>query len=105
MSSSWREQDPIQSCSRNSPDRVDREEREDLFAAFLVCCDWVKVYYKWRPNLRDEGDNHLIELAVAGGVTEIITRNVKDLKSGELYFEHLRILTPDEYLKEEGWGR
>ena len=84
---------------------IDREEREDLFAAFLVCCDWVKVYYKWRPNLRDEGDNHLIELAVAGGVTEIVTRNVKDLKSGELYFEHLRILTPDEYLKEEGWER
>lgn len=26
-------------------------------------------------------------------------------KSGELYFEHLRILTPDEYLEEEGWER
>jgi predicted nucleic acid-binding protein len=21
---------------------------------------WVKIFYGWRPNLRDEGDNHLV---------------------------------------------
>ena len=25
------------------------------------------MYYGWSPNLPDEGDSHLIELALAGG--------------------------------------
>jgi hypothetical protein len=31
---------------------------------------------RWRPNLRDEGDNHLVELAIAGGAEAIVTYNV-----------------------------
>jgi hypothetical protein len=27
----------------------------------------IEVYYRWRPNLPDEGDNHVLELAVAAG--------------------------------------
>ena len=30
-----------------------------------------KVYYRWRPNLPDESDNHLVELAVAGGAKRL----------------------------------
>ena len=40
-------------------------EREALFDGFLSACRWVEVFYAWRPNLPDESDNHLIELAVA----------------------------------------
>ena len=50
-----------------------REEREALLDAFLSVCHWQKVYYAWRPNLSDEADNHLVELAVAGGATAIMT--------------------------------
>lgn len=28
-------------------------ERRELFEAFLSVCDWVHVYYLWRPNLPD----------------------------------------------------
>ena len=42
-------------------------EREELFAAFASVCAWTKTYYLWRPNLRDEGDNHVLELAVVAG--------------------------------------
>ena len=41
------------------------EERLQVLAALARAGRWVQVYYGWRPNLRDEGDNHLIELAVA----------------------------------------
>ncbi len=34
----------------------------------------MTVYYGWRPNLPDEGDNHLIELALAGSAQAIVNR-------------------------------
>jgi hypothetical protein len=41
--------------------RLSAKERNELFEIFLSGCDWIRVYYQWRPNLRDEGDNHLME--------------------------------------------
>lgn len=79
---------------------LDSEEREAVFNGFLRVCRWTNIYYGWRPNLRDEGDNHLIELAVAGGAAAIVTKNVRDLRSGELHFPGLRILEPADLLKE-----
>ncbi|HBC42614.1 MAG TPA: putative toxin-antitoxin system toxin component, PIN family, partial [Pseudanabaena sp.] len=37
-----------------------------LLDAFMSVCQWIDIYYLWRPNLKDEADNHLIELAIAG---------------------------------------
>jgi len=82
---------------------LNEKERLEFLQAYLKCCLWCKIYYKWRPNLQDEGDNHIIELAVAGGAKYIITKNIKDLKSGELLFEKLQIVTPDEFIKEKLW--
>ena len=52
-------------CNYHFP--LTASERRALFDALLSVSEWIKVYYLWRPNLPDEGDNHLIELAVAGG--------------------------------------
>ena len=75
------------------------EERLQVLAALARAGRWVQVYYGWRPNLRDEGDNHLIELAVAGNAQAVVTHNVRDLRHGELSFEHLRVLTPAQCLE------
>lgn len=75
-------------------------EREAILNAFLSVCRWSPIYFLWRPNLRDESDNHLIELAVAGGARAIVTKNVRDLRHGELRFPGLRILSPEQMLKE-----
>lgn len=72
-------------------------DRLVLLEAFLSVCEWVKVYYLWRPNLPDEGDNHLIELAVAGAAEAIITNNMRDLKGGDLHFPKTRIVTPKQF--------
>jgi predicted nucleic acid-binding protein len=76
------------------------QERNTLLDIFLARCEWTRVYCLWRPNLRDEGDNHLIELAVAAGADLIISRNVRDLRSGQLPFARLRVMTPEAFLKE-----
>jgi len=75
------------------------KERRTLLDAFLSVCEWVKVYYLWRPNLPDEADNHLIELALAGGASTIVTNNLRDVSRGELTFPFLTILTPNQFLK------
>jgi predicted nucleic acid-binding protein len=80
--------------------RLSDAEREELFDIFLAACRWTRVYFAWRPNLRDESDNHVVELAVAGSATAIVTRNVRDFEVGtELKFPGLEILTPAQLLR------
>ncbi len=64
-------------------------------------CTWVPIYYLWRPNLADEGDNFLVELALAGNSEIIVTNNTKDLVTAELEFDALRVLTPQQLLRGE----
>lgn len=75
-------------------------ERRQLLEAVLSVCLWADVYFGWRPNLRDEGDNHLIELAVASGAGWIITNNLADFRGAQLKFPEVRIGKPGEYLRE-----
>ena len=46
-------------------------------------------------------DNHLIELAIAGGASYIVTRNLRDLSRGELSFPQLRMLSHEDFIKDD----
>ncbi len=74
-------------------------ERGEFLDGFLRVCRWVEVFYAWRPNLPDEADNHLIEVAVAGQAQAVVTRNLRDLSRGELLFPAIRVLTPEQCLE------
>jgi predicted nucleic acid-binding protein len=78
---------------------VGRTDRMTLFRAFLSACRWTQVYYLWRPNLPDEDDNHVFELALAGGAAVLVTNNVRDFRSSELKFPEIRVLRPHEFVK------
>ena len=67
---------------------------------FLSHCHWTRIYFGWRPNLRDESDNHLVELAVAGGASHIVTRNIRHIGRMELKFPHLAVVTPEKFILE-----
>ena len=75
---------------------VSTHDGEVVFDGFMKVCRWVEVFFAWRPNLPDESDNHLVELAIAGNAVAIVTRNIRDLTRGELRFPALRILTPEQ---------
>lgn len=83
---------------RSSP--LSAAERLELLEAFLSVCEWVEVYFSWRPNLPDESDNHVMELAVAGGAQMLITQNLRDFERGELTFDHVRVVSPEQLWKE-----
>ena len=77
------------------------EERQALLDALMSRCTLVEVYYAWRPNLRDEGDNHVFELAVAAQDAALLTWNLRDFASAELRFPQVRVLTPAQWMKEK----
>jgi len=74
-------------------------EREAVIDAMAASGRWVKIYYGWRPNLRDPGDDHLVELAVAGGARAIVTHNVRDIAGAELRWPDCPTLTPSACLE------
>ncbi|HLF98135.1 MAG TPA: putative toxin-antitoxin system toxin component, PIN family [Methylococcaceae bacterium] len=80
--------------------RLTAAEREELLDIFLAACEWTRIYFAWRPNVPDEADNHLVELAVAGGAAFIVTRNLRDLDRMELKFPGLRVVSPEAFLEE-----
>ena len=80
---------------------ISAEDRNTLWAAFASCCHCVRVYYLWRPNLPNEADNHVIELAVAGGAEAVVTYNKRDFERAELHFPRLRVVTPSQLIGEE----
>ena len=73
-------------------------ELRELLNAFYSVCEWVPIYYLWRPNLPDESDNFLIELAVAGNAGWVVTNNIRDIKRSELVFPDLSVVTPQQLL-------
>ena len=79
---------------------ITAKDRAALLDAVLSICEWVSISFLWRPNLPDESDNHLIELAVAGNAESIITANTKDIAAGELVFDRIQVVTPANWLKE-----
>ena len=80
---------------------VGKDDIRNLLEAFCSVAEWVQIFYLWRPNLADEGDNHVLELATAGNARWIATNNVRDFAKAELRFPEVQILTPEQILTED----
>ena len=62
-----------------------------------------EIFYLWRPNLRDPGDDLVLELAVAANCDAIVTHNFRDFAGVGRF--GLRLLTPGEFLRELGGSK
>ncbi len=80
---------------------ISPEGRSALLDAILGVCQWVDVSFLWHPNLREESDNHLIDLAVAGNAAWIVAGNEKDFAAEELMFGGFQAVTPGVWLMED----
>lgn len=58
-----------------------------------------KIFYLWRPVLKDPDDDFILELAVKCSAT-IVTWNVKDFRKAASF--NITVVTPREFLQQIG---
>jgi uncharacterized protein len=80
--------------------RLNMFERNEMLDAILSRSTLVEVSYRWRPNLRDEADNHLMDLAVAANARYLVTSNVRDFVGGELRIDQVKVIEPAKLIEE-----
>lgn len=75
------------------------QDIELVLAHLVASAHEVQVRYLWRPNLKDEGDNLIVEIAVAAWPCTIVTHNLKDFVNAELRFPQVALCTPGQLLQ------
>ena len=72
-------------------------EIERLLDYFCLKSDHQRIHFLWRPQLPDQKDDHILELAVASGTGLIVTYNAKDFKGIASF--GVRSITPKELVE------
>ncbi len=75
---------------------IDPKTRMEILEILSFKAKHIQPKYKWRPFLKDENDNFILELAVSSN-SNIVTHNVKDFNEVEKKF-NVRILKPSEVI-------
>jgi putative PIN family toxin of toxin-antitoxin system len=81
------------------PAGVSRERMLGFLRRFAGFCEPRAIYFLWRPWLRDPGDDMVLELAVAGAATHVVTFNSRDFAGVEVAFG-IQVMTPAEFMAQ-----
>ncbi|MCS6993736.1 MAG: PIN domain-containing protein [Anaerolineales bacterium] len=79
---------------------LSEQEIDDILDYVISQSNRWQVHYLWRPQLRDPGDDMVLELAVTAGCSHIITYNTRDFAGIESF--GIQVLTPKDFLKLAG---
>jgi putative PIN family toxin of toxin-antitoxin system len=79
---------------------LNQHEIDDILDYICAVANHSKVYYLWRPFLKDPKDDMILELAVAANCDTIVTYNKKDFQGIQQFGIHL--VSAKEFL--EGIG-
>lgn len=82
------------------PSSTEWQARIDILDYLCKVAIRRKIFFLWRPTLRDPKDEMVLETAVAGGCTSIISYNKRDFEGAERF--DLTICSPHEFLKTIG---
>ena len=75
-------------------------EIDDILDYICLIADKRKIFYLWRPYLKDPKDDMVLELAVESESDYIITYNQKDFKGVSKF--GIKTLTPKAFLRKIG---
>lgn len=77
-----------------------KEQLNGFLGHFVSLSERIKVFYLWRPGLRDPGDDMVLETAVAARADFIVTHNIKDFNGTERF--GVRVVTPGWFVQNSG---
>jgi putative PIN family toxin of toxin-antitoxin system len=72
------------------------EQIERFLDSFCAISREAPIYFRWRPFLRDPGDDLVFECALASGATHIVTFNSADFAGAEDF--GISVVTPSRFL-------
>ena len=77
---------------------LSQKEVEIFLAAVIAMAEPVETHFLWRPQLRDPGDEMVLEAAVNGRADALVTFNRRDYGSAPSAFG-IEVLLPREALQ------
>jgi len=75
-----------------------KEDVSGFLAALASAAEPVDVHFMWRPQLTDPADELVLEAAVNGRSSALVTHNVRDFLSAAGDFE-IEVITPSVMLE------
>jgi len=76
---------------------MDEKDIAGFMAALASAAEPIEVHFLWRPQLADPDDEIVLEAAVNGRATAIITHNVRDFEPAAREFG-IEVVTPGKFL-------
>jgi putative PIN family toxin of toxin-antitoxin system len=77
------------------------EAMDGFLSALASASEAVEVHYKWRPQVRDPGDEMVLEAAINGRAAALVTHNLRDLADAGNAFG-IPVIRPGDALKRCG---
>ena len=75
------------------------EQEVDVFlTAIIALAEPVETHFLWRPQLRDPGDEMVLEAAVNGGADALVTFNLRDFGTTPSVFG-IEVLLPRDAIR------
>lgn len=78
---------------------LDLRETGIFVDAVIAMCEPVETHYMWRPQLRDPGDELVLEAAVNGQAVAIVTFNRRDFEPANALF-NIELLLPADAVRK-----
>lgn len=79
---------------------LNEDDIDDILDFVIRNSNRWRIHYLWRPQLKDPGDDMILELAVTANCDYIVTYNVNDFRGIEHFGMHA--ITPRAFLKLTG---
>lgn len=78
--------------------QLSRDEAQVFIDALLALVEPVEIYFLWRPQLHDPGDEMVLEAAINGQADAIVTFNRRHYTRAARQFG-MKVLSPAEAVK------
>ena len=92
-------EDVLKRSGQRAATKMSLADVDAFLGAFALLIEPVDVHIRWRPQLRDPGDEMVFETAINGAADALVTYNVKDFREAAPRFG-LRVARPADILME-----